>query len=199
MPASAGIFVSSATFDLKMQALLHFRAGRWHSGGASTTPHRKMKTEIKPTLLLVGLLAVLGGCATYADPYYEHSRPHREYEYREYRAYPSYPAEPVYRRDRYRDEDRDGIPDSRDKDRDGDGIRNKYDSRPDDARHTRADRDRDHDGMPDRYDKDVDGDGIRNKRDARPVDPRSRPNEDDVDGDGVRNKYDDHPRDPTRR
>lgn len=116
-----------------------------------------MKTYITPALLLAAL--VVGGCATYADPY-----PRRGYEYREYRQYPAYPAVPAYpeeRRHHYRDQDRDGVPDRYDRDIDGDGIRNKKDARPNDPRSRPGERD-------------WDGDGVRNKYDDQPQNPYRR-------------------------
>ena len=51
-----------------------------------------------------------------------------------------------YAYNRWRDADRDGIP-------------------------NRRDRDLDNDGVPNRYDRDRDGDGVRDRRDARPNNP----------------------------
>jgi hypothetical protein len=53
---------------------------------------------------------------------------------------------------RYRDMDRDGIPNRFDRDRDGDGVPNRYDNRPNRPQARRSSRDWDGDGVPNRFD-----------------------------------------------
>jgi hypothetical protein len=54
---------------------------------------------------------------------------------------------------RYRDTDRDGVPNAYDRDRDGDGIPNRYDNRPNRPSYQRTRSDRDGDGVPNRRDR----------------------------------------------
>lgn len=140
----------------------------------------------KPILMLAMLSAVLGGCVAYGDGY-SRSGTNRDGYYGETYSYPrrdsdrdgipdAYDRHPYGTNDGYyrreRDRDHDGIPDSRDKDRDGDGVRNKYDSNPDSARSHTDKRDRDSDGVRNKNDSDRDGDGVPNSRDRYPDDPR---------------------------
>lgn len=69
-------------------------------------------------------------------------------------------------RARWRDMDRDGIPNRFDRDRDGDGIRNSRDAMPNAPNADRRDRDRD--GVPNQYDRDRDNDGVPNRWDDAP-------------------------------
>ncbi len=75
----------------------------------------------------------------------------------------------------YRDADRDGIPDRRDPvynprwDRDGDGVPNRYDARPDDARYSRVVQTAWRDG---RDGHDGRRDGRADRREDRRADPR---------------------------
>ena len=68
----------------------------------------------KLAVVLIAMGSLLAGCVV--DP---------GYGYRDDR---------VYRDDRYRDRDRDGIPNRVDRDRDGDGVRNRVDRAPNDPR-----------------------------------------------------------------
>jgi hypothetical protein len=101
------------------------------------------------TLLALGAMAALAGCATYADPYgYGYGQPVGVYPsasvvYQSgpaygygYQGYPgtAYPAYPAARDYRDRDRDRDGIPNRFDPDRDGDGVPNRLDQRPNNPR-----------------------------------------------------------------
>lgn len=107
---------------------------------------------MKSLLLPLAACAVLGGCATYGDPYYGHAHPGAGYPggavvqtypaYGSGSVYQSYPyggttygsGYPVYQADpyarQYRDRDRDGIPNRADNDIDGDGVPNAYDAYP---------------------------------------------------------------------
>lgn len=112
---------------------------------------------MKSILLPLALCAGLSGCVAYGgDPYYGGgyggSYGGSYYSGGAY-AQPAYiyGAQPGYYYDgntrRYRDRDRDGIPNRMDRDRDNDGVRN-------------------------RLDRDRDGDGVRNRDDDRPNNPR---------------------------
>jgi hypothetical protein len=102
---------------------------------------------MKALLIPLAACAVLSGCATYGDPYYQgygygYGYPsttigvYPTYQHGVYQTYPTYPAYPAYRNDGrgYRDRDRDGIPNRMDPDRDNDGVPNSYDSRPNNPR-----------------------------------------------------------------
>ena len=67
----------------------------------------------KFALLLVAIGGLLSGCVAYEAPYRDSG---------------------VYRGERGRDRDRDGVPDRMERDRDGDGVPNRQDRRPDDPR-----------------------------------------------------------------
>jgi hypothetical protein len=84
----------------------------------------------------LAVCAGLAGCATYGDPYYGYGGyPQTSVDI--YSGYPgyygSYPSYPAYDR-RFRDRDRDGIPNRLDRDRDNDGVPNRQDDRPNNPR-----------------------------------------------------------------
>ena len=89
------------------------------------------------TLVLALITVAVSGCAVYPAPYdgYGAAQPYGSvsiygsgvYRYGDGQTYSG-------RRPYVRDEDRDGIPNRRDRDRDGDGAPNWRDARPDDPR-----------------------------------------------------------------
>lgn len=90
---------------------------------------------------LIALLAVAGlsGCVAYGVPYgsagvYYDNAPYYSGGpyYNGYYGSPAYSYGGGYRR--YRDSDRDGVPNWRDRDRDGDGVSNRRDTYPRDPR-----------------------------------------------------------------
>jgi hypothetical protein len=90
----------------------------------------------------------------------------------------------------WKDTDKDGIGDNKDKDLDGDGYDNEIDVFPNDPKEWK---DSDHDGIGDNSDDDLDGDGVANKEDAFPSDPTEWK---DSDGDGVGDNKDAYPFNP---
>lgn len=98
---------------------------------------------MKSLLLPLAACAVLGGCATYGDPYgYGYGYPGTTV-YGTYQTAPGYgygtygtPVHPYQHDGRRgtRDRDRDGIPNRVDHDRDGDGVPNNQDARPNNPR-----------------------------------------------------------------
>jgi thrombospondin type 3 repeat protein len=102
--------------------------------------------------------------------------------------------QPAAAHGRFRDLDRDGRPNCRDRDKDGDGIRNRFDRHP--KRFKQALRDTDRDGLRNRWDWDRDGDGVPNWRDKYPRSAHRGVR--DRDKDGVRNSLDRRPRNSHR-
>lgn len=96
------------------------------------------------------------------------------------------------------DTDRDGIPDSRDDDKDGDGVKNEEDSYPDDSTEWK---DTDGDSMGNNTDTDDDNDGVLDTDDDLPEDPLHSKDldkdgiadeeDEDIDGDGLLNEEED--------